>query len=144
MTVMTAEQIEHFLDEVFPQRMGRIESVGAMSATLRLTIGEQHLRPGPRVSGPTMMGFADVALYVAILAQIGPEAMAVTSDLNCHFLRAASGEHDIVAHAKLIKLGRRLAVGEVQIFSVSDDTKPVAHITASYALPDSPTGQPPR
>lgn len=140
MTVMTAEQIEHFLDEVFPQRMGRIESVDAMSATLRLSIGEQHLRPGPRVSGPTMMGFADVALYVAILAQIGPEAMAVTSDLNCHFLRAASGEHDIVAHAKLIKLGRRLAVGEVQIFSASDDTKPVAHITASYALPDSPTG----
>ena len=96
--------------------MGRIESVGAMSATLRLTVGEQHLRPGPRVSGPTMMGFADVALYVAILAQIGPEAMAVTSDLNCHFLRAASGEHDIVAHAKLIKLGRRLAVGEVRFF----------------------------
>ncbi|RUR30252.1 PaaI family thioesterase [Vreelandella andesensis] len=144
MTVMTAEQIEHFLDEVFPQRMGRIESVGEMRATMRLTVGYEHLRPGPRVSGPTMMGFADVALYVAILAQIGPEAMAVTSDLNCHFLRAASGEHDIVAHAKLIKLGRRLAVGEVQIFSASDDTKPVAHITASYALPDNPTGQPPR
>ncbi|MFC7368925.1 MULTISPECIES: PaaI family thioesterase [Vreelandella] len=144
MTVMTAEQIEHFLDDVFPQRMGRIERVGEMTATLRLTIGDEHLRPGPRVSGPTMMGFADVALYVAILAQIGPEAMAVTSDLNCHFLRAASGEHDIIAHAKLIKLGRRLAVGEVQIFSASDDTKPVAHITASYALPDNPAGQPPR
>ncbi|MGM0616449.1 MAG: phenylacetic acid degradation protein, partial [Pseudomonadota bacterium] len=51
----------------------------------------------------------------------------------------ASGEHDIVAHARLIKLGRRLAVGEVQIFSVSDDTRPVAHITASYALPDKPS-----
>lgn len=135
MTVMTAEQIEHFLDEVFPQRMGRIDRVGEMTATLRLTIGNEHLRPGPRVSGPTMMGFADVALYVAILAQIGPEAMAVTSDLNCHFLRAASGEHDIIAHARLIKLGRRLAVGEVQIFSISDEQKPVAHITASYALP---------
>ena len=82
MTVMTAEQIEHFLDEVFPQRMGKIESVGEMCATMRLSIDHEHLRPGPRVSGPTMMGFADVALYVAILAQIGPEAMAVTSDLN--------------------------------------------------------------
>ncbi|MGY4877791.1 PaaI family thioesterase [Vreelandella aquamarina] len=138
MTVMTAEQIEHFLDEVFPQRMGRIDRVGEMTATLRLAIGNEHLRPGPRVSGPTMMGFADVALYVAILAQIGPEPMAVTSDLNCHFLRAASGEHDIIAHARLIKLGRRLAVGEVQIFSVSDERKPVAHITASYALPAGP------
>ncbi|WP_404414702.1 PaaI family thioesterase [Vreelandella aquamarina] len=139
MTVMTVEQIERFLDEVFPQRTGRTESVGDMCATLRLAIDERHLRPGPRVSGPTMMGFADVALYVAILAQIGPEPMAVTSDLNCHFLRAASGEHDIMAHARLIKLGRRLAVGEVQIFSVSDDTRPVAHITASYALPDKPS-----
>ena len=82
-----------------------------------------------------MMGFADVALYVAILAQIGPEPMAVTSDFNCHFLRAASGDHDIIAHAKLIKLGRRLGVGEVQIYSASDDIRPVAHVTASYALP---------
>lgn len=136
MTVMTAEQIEHFLDEVFPQRMGRIDRVGEMTATLRLTIGNEHLRPGPRVSGPTMMGFADVALYVAILAQIGPEPMAVTTDLNCHFLRAASGDHDIIAYARLIKLGRRIAVGEVQIFSASDDTHPVVHVTASYALPD--------
>lgn len=136
MTVMTVEQIEHFLDEVFPQRMGRIESVGEMSATMRLAIGNEHLRPGPRVSGPTMMGFADVAMYVAILAQIGPESMAVTSDLNCHFLRAASGDHDIIAYAKLIKLGRRLAVGEVQIVSTADESKPVIHVTASYVLPD--------
>lgn len=135
MTVMTVEQIEHFLDEVFPQRMGRVESVGDKCATLRLTIGHEHLRPGPRVSGPTMMGFADVALYVAILAQIGPEPMAVTSDFNCHFLRAASGEHDIIAHARLIKLGRRLGVGEVQVFSAADETRPVVHVTASYALP---------
>lgn len=135
MTIMTVEQIEHFLDEVFPQRMGRIESVGEMCATMRLTVGYEHLRPGPRVSGPTMMGFADVALYVAILAQIGPEPMAGTSDFNCHFLRAASGEHGIIAHARLIKLGRRLAVGEVQIFSAADERRPVVHATASYALP---------
>ncbi|GEN29572.1 hypothetical protein HVA01_32180 [Halovibrio variabilis] len=138
MTVMTTEQIEHFLDDVFPQRMGSIESIGEMTATLRLAIGHQHLRPGPRVSGPTMMGFADVALYVAILAQIGPEPMAVTSDFNCHFLRAASGDHDIIAHAKLIKLGRRMAVGEVQLFSASDATRPVVHVTSSYALPEKP------
>ena len=135
MTVMTVEQIEHFLDEVFPQRMGKIESVGDRVATMRLKVGYEHLRPGPRVSGPTMMGFADVALYVAILAQIGPEPMAVTSDFNCHFLHAASGDHDIIAHAKLIKLGRRLGVGEVQVFSAIDETQPVVHVTASYALP---------
>ncbi|XKH60090.1 PaaI family thioesterase [Halomonas sediminis] len=137
MTMMTVEQIEHFLDEVFPQRMGKIESVGDdMHANMRLAINNTHLRPGSRVSGPTMMGLADVCLYVAILAQIGPVAMAVTTDLNCHFLRAAPGDRDMIAKAKVIKLGRRLAVGEVQLFCVDDD-RPVAHITATYALPES-------
>ena len=141
MTVMNTEQIEQFLDEVFPQRMGHIERAGDMCATLRLQITDAHLRPGPRVSGPTLMGLADVALYVAILAEIGPEPMAVTSDLNCHFLRAAGGDHDIIAQAKLIKLGRRLAVGEVQIFSAADETRPVLHVTASYALPQASDGK---
>lgn len=142
MTAMTAEQIERFLDDVFPQRMGRIERVGEMCATMRLSVGQEHLRPGPRVSGPTLMGLADVALYVAILAQIGPEPMAVTSDFNCHFLRAAPGDHDLLAHARLIKLGRVLGVGEIQLFSTSDSTRPVAHVTASYVLPKAPSVPP--
>ncbi|MCS2607948.1 PaaI family thioesterase [Halomonas dongshanensis] len=142
MTTMNTDEIERFLDDVFPQRMGRIESVGEMRATMRLTVGQEHLRPGPRVSGPTLMGLADVALYVAILAQIGPEPMAVTSDFNCHFLRAAPGDHDILAHARLIKLGRVLGVGEIQLFSTADSTRPVAHVTASYVLPSPPAPRP--
>ncbi|MFO7648213.1 MULTISPECIES: PaaI family thioesterase [Halomonas] len=135
MTVMTAAAIEDFLDDVFPQRTGTIEGVGHMRATMSLAIEDEHLRPGASVSGPTLMGLADVALYVAILAQIGPEPMAVTSDLHCRFLRRPSGDRDLIANARILKLGRRLAVGEVQLFSAGDEA-PVALVTATYALPD--------
>ncbi|WP_048307437.1 PaaI family thioesterase [Halomonas sp. PR-M31] len=135
MTVMTAAAIEDFLDEVFPHRQGTIEGVHEMRATMSLAIEDEHLRPGACVSGPSMMGLADVCLYVAILAQIGPEPMAVTTDLNCHFLRRARGDRDLIANARVIKLGRRLAVGEVELFSAGDDD-PVAIVTATYVLPD--------
>lgn len=135
MTVMTAAAIEDFLDEIFPQRTGTIEGVDEMRATMSLAIEDEHLRPGASVSGPTLMGLADVCLYVAILAQIGPEPMAVTSDLHCRFLRRPRGDRDIIANARLLKLGRRLAVGEVQLFSAGDEA-PVALVTATYALPD--------
>ncbi|GAA0560789.1 PaaI family thioesterase [Halomonas salifodinae] len=135
MIVMTAAAIEEFLDEVFPQRQGTIEGVDEMRATMSLAIEDEHLRPGACVSGPTLMGLADVCLYVAILAQVGPEPMAVTTDLNCHFLRRARGDRDLIANARIVKLGRRLAVGEVQLFSAGDE-EPVALVTATYALPE--------
>ncbi|ATJ81085.1 PaaI family thioesterase [Halomonas beimenensis] len=135
MTVMTAAAIEEFLDEVFPQRSGTIEGVDDMRATMSLAIEDEHLRPGASVSGPTLMGLADVCLYVAILAQVGPEPMAVTSDLHCRFLRRPRGDRDIIANARLLKLGRRLAVGEVQLFSAGEEA-PVALVTATYVLPD--------
>ncbi|MBB3141370.1 PaaI family thioesterase [Halomonas sp. THAF12] len=136
MTVMTAAAIEEFLDEVFPQRAGTIEGVGDCRATMSLAIEDEHLRPGASVSGPTLMGLADVCLYVAILAQIGPEPMAVTSDLHCRFLRRPRGDRDLIANARLLKLGRRLAVGEVQLFSDGEE-EPVALVTATYVLPDA-------
>lgn len=136
MTLMTAATIEDFLDEVFPQRIGTIEAVDDMRATMSLAIEDEHLRPGASVSGPTLMGLADVCLYVAILGQIGPEPMAVTSDLHCRFLRRPRGDRDVIATARLLKLGRRLAVGEVQLFSAGDE-RPVALVTATYVLPDS-------
>jgi uncharacterized protein (TIGR00369 family) len=135
MTVMTAAAIEDFLDEVFPQRAGTIEGIGQGRATMSLAVEDEHLRPGASVSGPTLMGLADVCLYVAILAEIGPEPMAVTSDLHCRFLRRPRGDRDLIANARLLKLGRRLAVGEVQLFSAGEEA-PVALVTATYVLPD--------
>lgn len=136
MTVMTASAIEDLLDNIFPQRVGTIEAVDHMRATMSLAVEDEHLRPGASVSGPTLMGLADMCLYVAILAQVGPRSMAVTSDLHCRFLRRPRGDRDLIANARILKLGRRLAVGEVLLFS-SGEEEPAAVVTATYMLPDS-------
>lgn len=138
MPVMTRDDVEAFLDREFPQihhggRTYRVESVGPMEATMRCAYHERHVRPGGSISGPTMMALADLALYVAILAQIGPVGLAVTTNLSFNFLRKP-GQRDLVASCRLLKLGKRLAVGEVTIYSEGDD-EPVCHATGTYSIP---------
>lgn len=135
---MTVSELEAFLDEVFPQlhhggRTYFVEEVGPMRARLRCDYHERHLRPGGTISGPTMMALADLALYVAILAQIGPVALAVTTSLTYNFLRKPQPTA-LVAEARLLKLGKRLAVGEIALFSQGDGDM-VCHATGTYALP---------
>lgn len=137
-TIMTVSQIEAFLDEVFPQlhhggRTYFVEEVGPMSARMRCDYHERHLRPGGTISGPTMMALADLALYVAILAQIGPVGLAVTTNLSFNFLRKP-GQAALIADAKLLKLGKRLAVGEIALFSQGSDEM-VCHATGTYSIP---------
>jgi uncharacterized protein (TIGR00369 family) len=130
----TQAEISQFLKDAFPQSKCIVESIGEMCATVRHTVGNDELRPGGAVSGPVMMATADVALYVAILAQIGIVPLAVTTSLNINFLRKPAADRDIIGVCKLIKLGKTLAVGEVQLFS---EGKPemVAHVTGTYAIP---------
>jgi len=135
---MTVSELEAFLDEVFPQlhhggRTYFVEEVGPMRARLRCDYHERHLRPGGTISGPTMMALADLALYVAILAQIGPVALAVTTSLTYNFLRKPQPTA-LIAEARLLKLGKRLAVGEIALFSQGDGDM-VCHATGTYALP---------
>lgn len=132
--VMTVEQINEFLDREFPQHIGLVTELGKNTALMRLDVDDDHLRPGGTVSGPTMMALADVCLYVAILAQIGPVALAVTTSLNINFLRKPEPHSAILAEAKLLKLGKRLAVGEIAIYSEGEE-EPVAHVTATYSIP---------
>ena len=129
-------EIEAFLQQEFPQSLEKcsIEHVGKLTATLRCHVSEQDLRPGGTVSGPTMMMLADIALYVAILSEIGLVALTVTTNLNINFLRKPIGGQDIRAVCKMIKVGRTLAVGEVWIYSVGSDD-PVAHVVGTYAIP---------
>lgn len=133
-TVMTVAEISAFLDREFPQHIGRVTALGYQTAVMRLDVDDAHLRPGGTVSGPTMMALADICLYVAILAQIGPVALAVTTSLNINFLRKPQPAQAIIAEARLLKLGRRLAVGEIGIYSEGDE-EPVAHVTATYSIP---------
>lgn len=136
MAMMTIDEINDFLAEHFPQGQsyGRPESLKPLGAVMRLTPADSHLRPGGTVSGPAMMALADVALYVALLGEIGPVPLAVTTSLNINFLKRPQPDVDLLAEAKLLKLGRRLAVGEVALYS-EGEAMPVAHVTATYSIP---------
>ncbi|WP_085883161.1 PaaI family thioesterase [Oceanibacterium hippocampi] len=133
---MDVKMLERFMREQFPQmdHMGmRIEAAGGRSARIHLPVDNRHLRPGGTISGPTMMALSDCAMYLAILAELGPVALAVTSNLNISFLRKPPAG-DIVAEARILKLGRRLATGTVEIHSVGDPDA-VAFATLTYAIP---------
>ena len=137
--VMSAAEVAAFLDREFPQlRDGgeplfTLVSVDPMGAVMRLVAHPRNLRPGGTVSGPAMFALADVALYAAILAQIGPVGLAVTTSFNINFLlKPPPG--DLVGEARLLKLGRRLAVGEVAI-RLPQGGDLVAHATGTYSIP---------
>lgn len=135
---MSVSEIEAYLDEVFPQihhggRTYAVEEVGPLYARMRCAYHERHLRPGGTISGPTMMALADLALYVAILAQIGPVGLAVTTNLSFNFLRKPA-QAALIAECRLLKLGKRLAVGEVALFSEGDSAM-VCHATGTYSIP---------
>lgn len=139
MTVMTAAEIDAFLDREFPQihlggRTYHVEAVGPMSARMRCDYHERHIRPGGTISGPTMMALADLALYVAVLAQIGPVGLAVTTSLSFNFLRKP-GQAALIAECRLLKLGKRLAVGDVSIMSEGSPAI-VCHATGTYSIPE--------
>ncbi|WP_442970305.1 PaaI family thioesterase [Roseovarius sp. E0-M6] len=133
---MTAEELMVFLDREFPQVTGdfRIEDVGEMRARVRLNVEERHLRPGGTISGPSIFALADVTVYLAVLAMIGPEGLAVTTNCSIDFMRKPAARTDLIAECRLLKLGRVLAVGEVLIFSDGGDA-PVARASLTYSIP---------
>ncbi len=135
---MNVEQLEQFLalefSQFFHAQSGlAIEQVSHASARVRQTYNAQFVRPGGTISGPTMMALADFTMYVAVLATIGPVPLAVTTNLNINFLRKPAGR-DLIAECRLLKVGKRLAVGEVTILSDGQD-EAVAHVTATYSIP---------
>ena len=135
--VMTIEQLADFFVAAFPgiatERHAGIVEIMPGRVRLRLEPDEASLRPGGIVSGPTQMGLADRAAYAAILAHIGPVAMAVTSNLNMSFLRAVEYA-PVMADAELIKLGKRLATVDVRLWQ-GDPGRVLAQATVTYAIP---------
>lgn len=135
---MTVADLEAFLTREFPQAFHPgsglfIEAVEHGRARVRLAYSEKFIRPGGTISGPTMMMLADFALYLAVLSAIGPVALAVTINFNINFLRRPK-QRDLVADARILKLGKRLAVMEVSLYSEGLD-QPVAHVTSTYSIP---------
>ena len=135
------DEVAAFLAAEFPQSLCVVEAVGARGATVSHRVGAAELRPGGTVSGPVLMGVADVALYVALLGEIGIVPLAVTNDMTIHFLRKPAADRRIIGVCKLIKVGRLLATGEVLLYSEGLE-EPVAHVVGSYAIPQQPQLQP--
>ena len=139
--LMTVEELERFLAAEMPQLFNpqsglAIEAVWNCGCRVRQAFRPASLRPGGTISGPTMMALADFAMYVAVLAAIGPVPLAVTINLNINFLRKPLAQ-DLTAEARLLKLGKLLATGQVLIYSAGDE-EPVAHVTSTYSIPPRP------
>ncbi|TGD43132.1 PaaI family thioesterase [Pseudotabrizicola sediminis] len=134
--LMDAAGLQGFLQRDFGQVAEdfMVERADLAGVTLRLRVAARHLRPGGTVSGPAMFGLADVAMYLAILSRIGPVALAVTTNCAIDFMRKPQAGVDLLAQARVLKLGRSLAVGDVLLFS-EGTSDPVARAGLTYAIP---------
>ena len=133
---ISAEAFQAFIEEQIPlvPLFGiRTVSIGKGTATMRMHFNETLIRPGGTVAGPALMGLADVTLYAVVLSLIGRKELAVTTSLQINFLRKP-GPADVLAEGKILKLGKRLAVGECLLRSVGEDDL-VAHVTGTYSIP---------
>ena len=132
---MTVAEITAFLEKVFPQIDDDFDvvSLSPDEIVVRMNVKEKHLRPGGTVSGPSMFALADVSYYIATLAFIGPEALTVTTNCSIDFMRKPAAT-DMIAKARVLKLGRTLSVGDVLLYSKGQD-EPVARANLTYAIP---------
>jgi len=132
---MDAAALGRFLRDHFPQVADdyAVEAV-APATVLRLRVDDRHLRPGGTVSGPSIFALADVGFYLALLARIGPQALAVTTNCAIDFMRKPAAGADLLAEARILKLGRVLAVGDVLVRSDGQEA-PVARASLTYSIP---------
>ena len=136
MVDITVEEIELLTLESLPFAVDygfRVDSVDLGTSTVRAPYQESFLRPGGTISGPVIMGLADYALFVAILTKIGLVELAVTTNLSISFLRRP-GPGDLLAVANVIKIGKRLAVGQIEVYLDGEESM-IAHATSTYSIP---------
>ncbi len=133
---MDANALAAFLQAEFGQvaKDFVIEQVTPEGLDLRMPVAPRHLRPGGTISGPSIFALADVAMYLAILSRLGPVALAVTTNCAIDFMRRPAAGQDLRAQARLLKLGRTLAVGDALVFSDGEQA-PVARASLTYSIP---------
>ncbi len=143
MSRISDDDLQDLIDTQLPwvRAMGMsVEAIGEGTCRVRLPHRDEHLRPGGTVSGPAMMGLADYAMYVGVLSAIGRVELAVTTNLSINFLRRPKPAA-ILADCRMIKVGRRLAYGEVFLYAeAAEDDGPVAHVTSTYSIPPDRDG----
>ena len=136
MTAITIQEIELLTLESLPFAVDngfRVDSVGSGTSTVRAPYKESFLRPGGTISGPVIMGLADYSLFVAILTKIGLVELVVTTNFNINFLQRPE-PGDLLAVASVIKIGKRLAVGEIEVYLDGEESM-IAHATSTYSIP---------
>ena len=140
---ITIEDIDELCQQSLPWAvmMGfEIAEIGKGTCRVRMPMKDAFLRPGGTVNGPALMSLADFGVYVAVLTRIGRVEMAVTTSLNCNFLRLPK-PGAVIADCRLLKLGKRLAYGEVSLYTEGAEADgPVAHVTATYSIPPGRDG----
>ncbi|KJS36259.1 MAG: thioesterase [Rhodospirillaceae bacterium BRH_c57] len=142
MSKITIPEIQEILDAELPlvNILGcAIEDVGAGRCTVRMAFKPELIRPGGTIAGPATMALADLAMYVVVLSLVGRVELAVTTNLNINFLRKP-GPADMIAHGRILKRGKRLAVAEVELFSDGAPDDMVAHVTGTYSIPSQEGG----
>lgn len=133
---MNVSDLQEFLVGVFPQVHDDFEvlEVTDDGVKVRLIVNDGHLRPGGTVSGPAMFALADVGMYLAVLSRIGPKALTVTTNCSIDFMRKPAAATDIICEARLLKLGRVLAVGDCYLYSQGQEGA-VARASLTYSIP---------
>lgn len=134
--VLSAEELNRFMKAEFPQvaRAYVVERMEPMEADVRLLVSGDHLRPGGTISGPSMFSLADLAMYAVVLGMIGPVALAVTTNCSIDFMRKPEAGKDLLGTARIHKLGKALAVGDVLIRSEGSSAV-VARASLTYSIP---------
>ncbi len=138
--ILTESDLTEFLHVTFPQVKDdfAVERLTDDGIILRLKVAERHLRPGGTVSGPSMFGLADVAFYFALMSRIGLQALAVTTNVSIDFLRKPMPDADLLGEARILKIGRQLAAGDVLIRSVGQE-EVVARAGLTFSIPPART-----
>lgn len=137
MSKITIPEIQEILDAELPlvNLLGMtIEDVGEGRCVLRMAFKPELVRPGGTIAGPATMALADLSMYVVVLSLVGRVELAVTTSMTVNFLRKPA-QVDLIAHGRILKRGKRLAVVEVELFSDGNPDDMVAHVTGTYSIP---------
>ncbi len=132
----TIQELSEYVEEIFPQVKGDFEilEISEFGSRVRLKVTFRHLRPGNTVSGPAIFSLVDCTAYMAILAKLGKEALAVTTNCSIDFMRKPSGKTDLIANCEILKFGKTLVVADAKVYSENTE-KPVARASITYSLP---------
>ena len=132
----TIQELSEYVEEIFPQVKDDFEilEISEFGSRVRLKVTFRHLRPGNTVSGPAIFSLVDCTAYMAILAKLGKEALAVTTNCSIDFMRKPSGKTDLIANCEILKFGKTLVVADAKVYS-EDTEKPVARASITYSIP---------